>query len=218
MLSAVVVSVDTESISKVKFPAVTVCHPITWTWASIAELLNHLDEDQKIIKKYVSENVEVLDPHFAWYSNLKPSTLSPVFFSTPVTYQYKLEVYDRHLANMINREFEGKFQDGAALLFFALYSMETMQLDLEDAKKTTPFPLPCDPPKKSSKTPAKTAARIPSLPIPPIPPPPPERSPPAPPPERAPPAPPPERSPPAPPPERSPPAPPPERAPPAPPP
>ena len=207
--SPVVVSVDTESISQVKFPAVTICHPITWTWASIAELLNHLDEDQKIITKHVSQNVEVLDPHIAWYSNLKPTPLSPDLLGTPVTYQKRLQTYEVHLANMINDEFEGKFQDGAALIFFALYSMETMQLDLEDAKKTSLYPSPCDPPQNLDKTPAKIPVRTPFPPFPL----PPERSTQAPPPERAPPAPPPERAPPAPSPERAPPAPPPERGP-----
>ena len=65
--SPVVVSVDAETISKIQFPAVTVCHPITWTWPSIGELLNHLDTDQKIISKYVSRDVEVLDSHFKFF-------------------------------------------------------------------------------------------------------------------------------------------------------
>ena len=55
--SPIVVSVDTEQISNVKFPAVTVCHPITWTWASITTLLDHLDASGNIVNKFVSKNI-----------------------------------------------------------------------------------------------------------------------------------------------------------------
>ena len=92
---------------------------------------------------------------------------------------------------MLNIEFGNKrFQDGASLLFFALYLMETEELDPEDIVKDdicfgpllgTIECVPydggtCNPPQMLGKAPAKAVARAPRPPPPdggPLPPPPP---------------------------------------------
>ena len=52
-----VISVDTVEIDEVDFPAVSVCHPVSWTWPSLLSLLHTIDSNGTVIKQIFSESI-----------------------------------------------------------------------------------------------------------------------------------------------------------------
>ena len=55
-------SVETIDIEDIEFPAVSVCHPVSWTWPSIFKLFDKLDADGSIVARFILSNkTECLD-------------------------------------------------------------------------------------------------------------------------------------------------------------
>ena len=51
-------SVETIDIEDIEFPAVSVCHPVSWTWPSIFKLFDKLDADGSIVATSLLSNKE----------------------------------------------------------------------------------------------------------------------------------------------------------------
>ena len=52
----IVASVETMEIAAIDFPAVSVCHPVSWTWPSIFRLFDQLDVDGSIVATSILSN------------------------------------------------------------------------------------------------------------------------------------------------------------------
>ena len=53
----IVVSVDTVDIDEIDFPAVSICHPVSWTWPSLLSLLHTIDPNGTVIRQIFSESI-----------------------------------------------------------------------------------------------------------------------------------------------------------------
>ena len=54
---ACVISVDTVDIDEIDFPAVSICHPVSWTWPSLLSLLHTIDPNGTVIRQIFSESI-----------------------------------------------------------------------------------------------------------------------------------------------------------------
>ena len=52
--------VDTKSVKEISFPAVSVCHPVSWTWPSITNLFSDLDVRGSIITSLLAQDPDLL--------------------------------------------------------------------------------------------------------------------------------------------------------------
>ena len=51
---------DTKSVKEISFPAVSVCHPVSWTWPSITNLFSDLDVRGSIITSLLAQDPDLL--------------------------------------------------------------------------------------------------------------------------------------------------------------
>ena len=51
----IVVSVDTKSINELAFPSISICHPWSWTWPNIVNMLDYFDQEE-LVKDALARN------------------------------------------------------------------------------------------------------------------------------------------------------------------
>ena len=56
-----IISVDTVDIDDIDFPAVSICHPVSWTWPSLLSLLHTIDPEGTVIRQIFSESIAGVD-------------------------------------------------------------------------------------------------------------------------------------------------------------
>ena len=57
--SPIVAAVQTERVNQIDFPAISVCHTLTWTWPSLVSLFSYFDPDGKSVRTLMPNNLQI---------------------------------------------------------------------------------------------------------------------------------------------------------------